>query len=89
MNKRKTPLNKLYDLEDSTIKVVNAYLFDGSVLGGRSLVSLLEDYRKNGIYHPIRRNLIKHLFRCAEALVDAEATVIARCHVNPNRRVKR
>ena len=85
---KKVDPTKLHKLEDATIRTVDDVLFNGSPFGGMSLVSLLQQYRKNGAYHPIRRDLIYHLQRCTDALSEMEATIIARCRVSPNRRIK-
>lgn len=84
-----TAKNPLYELEDDSIHHVDALLFAGSVFGGKSLVTLLEEYTKNGPHHPVRHDLLQHLQRCTIAITEMDAFIRARARVHPNRKPRK
>ena len=86
MNRPKTGRARLFKLEDDSIVQVHAMLFTGNALGGHALEALLDKYRCEGPMSSARSALIWHLHRCFKAMVEMDATIIARCHLDANRR---
>lgn len=73
--KQKNPVVKL---EQDAVRYAELLLFEGSVFGGRPLATLLKMYETDGPYTPVRNELILHLRRCADALAEMNALIIAR-----------
>lgn len=84
----KLDLKKLHKLEDDAIVQVRMMLCEGNIIGGQSLVSLIEAFKEHGPYSAQgdRVKLAQHLARCLEAVIDMNATILARARVNPGRK---
>jgi hypothetical protein len=81
MNPRgKSPKNPLNQLTDQAIDYAEALLFRGSTIGAPSLQKLLELYDP---YSPYRNDLIQHLQRCTEYLIEMDALIRARARTFP------
>lgn len=80
---------KLHQLADEAVDYADAMLFFGSMFGGRSLKELLQEYRNLGPYHPIRGELIKHLERCREQLIEMDALIRARASCTPDKELRK
>jgi hypothetical protein len=83
--KKTTHQAKLHELADNAVEYADALLFYGSMFGGRSLQELLESYKENGPYHPVRGELISHLHRCIDQLVETDAFIRARASCTPDK----
>lgn len=86
--KKKTPQGKLHEITDKSVEYSDAMLFHGSFFGGTSLEALLKEYKNLGPYHPIRGELIKHLARCHEQLVEMDALIRARATATPDKELR-
>ena len=81
---QKKPKHPLDKMVESSMVQVEAYLFEGCLLGGRSLQALLDEYRTYGPYTPTRYELVRHLHRCLEGLVELDALLLARSCAFPS-----
>lgn len=86
---RKAPSGKarVFQLEDEALTNVHMMLFTGNALGGQALEALLDRYREQGPYSPARNGLLLHMRRVVAELECMDATIIARCHLDPNRKL--
>lgn len=68
----------LVQSEAQSLVTLEAMLFSGSLVGGKSLEALLVELKEKGPFHPVRDELIQHLHRCLEAALEARTFTLAR-----------
>jgi len=72
---------KIAKMVRESIANVHAHLYGGSVFGGKPLEGILSEYKEKGPFLSCRNDLLRHLHRCVDVVVEMDALIRAQAKV--------